>query len=89
LGSVSREEIDNKTLEMVRAGLHWSFKMSKQIAPFLLICSERKRRDSKKRQIEKSRKGRFVSFAGGFWLLYNCNHIDNQVGDLAIRTLGW
>lgn len=37
LGSVKRDEIDNKTLEMVSAGLHWSFKMSKQIAPFLLI----------------------------------------------------
>ncbi len=31
--SVSSDEMDNNTLEMVSAGLHWSFKMSKQIPP--------------------------------------------------------
>jgi hypothetical protein len=34
LGSVSSEQIDRSTLEMVSAGLHCSRKMSKQIAPF-------------------------------------------------------
>ena len=37
LGSVNNEQIDNNTLEMVNAGLHWSFKMSKQIPPFALM----------------------------------------------------
>ena len=38
LGSVSNEDIDSKTREMVRAGLHWSLRISRQMAPFLLIC---------------------------------------------------
>ena len=33
LGSVSSELIDRSTFEMVRAGDHWSFKMSRQIRP--------------------------------------------------------
>ena len=37
LGSVSNDEIDNKTLPIVSAGLHWSFNISKQIDPLLLI----------------------------------------------------
>ena len=35
--SVSNEEIDSRTLEMVRAGLHWSLRMSRQITPELLM----------------------------------------------------
>ena len=31
LASVSKEEIDRSTLEIVSAGLHWSFRMSRQI----------------------------------------------------------
>ena len=31
--SVSSDEMDNKTFEIVRAGLHWSFKISKQMPP--------------------------------------------------------
>merc|ERR1719321_429757 len=34
LGSVSSDEIERRTLEMVSAGLHWSFKISRQIDPF-------------------------------------------------------
>ena len=37
LASVSREHTESKTFESVSAGLHWSFKMSKQIPPFELI----------------------------------------------------
>ncbi len=37
LGSESREQIESRTLEMVRAGLQLSFKMSKQIAPELFM----------------------------------------------------
>jgi hypothetical protein len=33
LGSVNREQIDNNTLEIVRAGDQLSFKISKQIPP--------------------------------------------------------
>mmetsp|Transcript_33381 Transcript_33381/g.38324 ORF Transcript_33381/g.38324 Transcript_33381/m.38324 type:complete len:84 (-) Transcript_33381:177-428(-) len=33
LGSVSRELIDSRHFMIVRAGLHWSFKMSKHILP--------------------------------------------------------
>lgn len=33
LGSVRSEDIDRSTLLIVRAGLHWSFKISRQIAP--------------------------------------------------------
>ena len=29
--------IDNKTFDIVNAGLHWSFKMSKQMPPLALI----------------------------------------------------
>ena len=36
LGSVSNELIDNNTLLIVSAGLHWSFRMSNQILPLLL-----------------------------------------------------
>merc|ERR1711874_55312 len=35
-GSVSNDDTDNKTFEMVSAGLHWSFKISRQIAPLAL-----------------------------------------------------
>ena len=37
LGSVSREDSDSKTFEMVSAGLHWSFNMSRQMEPFALM----------------------------------------------------
>jgi len=37
LGSVSREDNDSKTFEMVSAGLHWSFNMSRQMEPFALM----------------------------------------------------
>lgn len=37
LGSVSNEQIDRSTLEIVRAGLHWSFRMSRQIPPLELM----------------------------------------------------
>jgi len=37
LGSVNKEEIDNKTLLIVKAGDHYSFKMSKQMLPFEFI----------------------------------------------------
>ncbi len=33
MGSVSSEEMDRRTLEMVRAGDHWSLRMSRQMAP--------------------------------------------------------
>jgi len=33
LQSVSREQMDRRTLEMVRAGLQLSFRMSRQITP--------------------------------------------------------
>ena len=36
-GSVRSEQIDSKTFEMVSAGLHWSFKISRQIPPFALM----------------------------------------------------
>ena len=32
-----REEIERRTFDMVSAGLHWSFKMSRQIDPLLLM----------------------------------------------------
>ena len=37
LGSVNNEQMDNNTLDIVRAGDHWVFKMSKQMSPCLLI----------------------------------------------------
>ena len=37
LQSVSKEQIDSRTLETVRAGLQLSFKMSKQMTPWLLM----------------------------------------------------
>ena len=37
LGSVRRDDKDSKTLEMVSAGLHWSFNMSRQMEPFALM----------------------------------------------------
>lgn len=37
LGSVSKEHTESKTLEIVSAGDHWSFKISKQMPPLLLI----------------------------------------------------
>lgn len=36
-GSVSNELIESSTLLMVSAGLHWSFRMSRQMAPLALI----------------------------------------------------
>ena len=36
-GSVKRELIDNKTLKIVRAGLHWFLRISRQMLPFELI----------------------------------------------------
>ena len=37
LQSVRREQMDRRTLEMVRAGLQLSFRMSRQITPWLLM----------------------------------------------------
>ena len=37
LGSVSKEDMDKRTLPIVKAGLHWSFKISKQMEPLLFI----------------------------------------------------
>merc|ERR1711915_857436 len=37
LGSQSSEQMDNRTLEMVRAGDHWDLKMSRQMLPLLLM----------------------------------------------------
>jgi hypothetical protein len=37
LQSVRREQMDSRTLETVSAGLHWSFRMSRQMAPLLLM----------------------------------------------------
>jgi hypothetical protein len=37
LASVSSEQMDRRTLDTVNAGLHWSFKMSRQIWPLLLM----------------------------------------------------
>lgn len=37
LGSVSSEQTDSRTLLTVSAGLHWSFRMSRQIWPLLLM----------------------------------------------------
>ena len=37
LGSVNNEQIDKRTLDTVRAGLHCSFRISRQIDPFELI----------------------------------------------------
>lgn len=37
LQSVRREQMDRRTLEMVSAGLQLSFRMSKQITPWLFI----------------------------------------------------
>jgi hypothetical protein len=37
LASVNKEQIDSKTLEMVNAGDQLSLRMSRQIAPWLLI----------------------------------------------------
>ena len=34
-GSVSREQINSNTFDTVRAGLHWSFKISRQMLPLL------------------------------------------------------
>ena len=39
LGSVSRELIERSTLEMVRAGDHWSLRMSRQMEPFALMLA--------------------------------------------------
>ena len=36
-GSVSSEQIDSRTLLIVSAGYHWSFRMSRQIPPFALM----------------------------------------------------
>ena len=36
-GSVSSEQIDNRTLLIGSAGDHWSFRMSRQIPPFALM----------------------------------------------------
>ena len=37
LQSVSKEQMDSRTLEMVSAGLHWSLRMSRQMLPLLLM----------------------------------------------------
>ncbi len=37
LQSVSREQMESRTFEMVRAGLQLSFRMSRQITPWLLM----------------------------------------------------
>ena len=37
LASVKRDDIDSRTLEIVRAGLHWSFNISRQIDPLELM----------------------------------------------------
>ena len=37
LGSQSRLQIERRTLATVRAGDHWDLKMSRQIAPLLLM----------------------------------------------------
>lgn len=37
LGSVKRLQMESKTLLIVKAGLHWSFRISKQIPPFELM----------------------------------------------------
>ena len=37
LGSVSREEMESRTLEMVSAGLQLSFRISKHIPPWALM----------------------------------------------------
>ena len=37
LGSSRSEQIDRRTLVILSAGLHWSFNMSKQMPPVLLI----------------------------------------------------
>lgn len=37
LGSVNNDDSDNNTFEIVSAGLHWSFKISRQILPFALM----------------------------------------------------
>ena len=37
LQSVRREQTDSKTLETVKAGLQLSFRMSKQMMPWLLM----------------------------------------------------
>jgi hypothetical protein len=37
LGSVSSEQMESRTLDIVRAGLHWSLRMSKQMLPLLLM----------------------------------------------------
>ena len=38
--SVSKEQIDSRTFEMVSAGLHWSLRMSRQIWPLLLDLND-------------------------------------------------
>ena len=37
MASVNSEQIEIKTLEIVNAGDHWSFRMSRQIAPLLAM----------------------------------------------------
>ena len=37
LQSVRREQMESSTLELVRAGLQLSFRMSRQMAPLLLM----------------------------------------------------
>ena len=37
LGSVSSEQMERSTFDIVRAGDHWSFKISKQMPPFEFI----------------------------------------------------
>lgn len=34
---MSRDDNDSKTFEIVSAGLHWSFKISRQMEPFALM----------------------------------------------------
>ena len=69
LGSVRSEDIDSKTREIVRAGLHWSFKMSRQIAPFLLIYFE------ERAKVEKCRGQAELSVS----ILCSQVHIHNRI----------
>jgi hypothetical protein len=37
LGSVNNEQIDSNTFEIVKAGDHWSLRISRQMLPLLLM----------------------------------------------------
>lgn len=60
LGSVSRDEIERSTLDMVRAGLHWSFRISRQMLPFELMfgwytCTSATNLSAKRKLVAKGR----------------------------------